>query len=72
MASDGHGELCGFSASTLLTPAAAVPSPFLTQSINQLRQQVQWAGLYQHKETGMIATFAKLQIGVGWAINPCR
>ena len=32
----------------------------------------EWAGMHYQQSTGMLATFAKLQIGVGWAINPCR
>lgn len=36
------------------------------------RAQVEWAGVHHQPQTGMIATFAKLSIGLGWAINPCR
>jgi hypothetical protein len=34
--------------------------------------QVEWAGIHNEAKSGMIATFAKLSIGFGWAINPCR
>lgn len=35
-------------------------------------EQVEWAGIHVQEPSGMIATFARLQIGVGWAMNPCR
>jgi hypothetical protein len=34
--------------------------------------QVGWAGIHNQAKSGMLATFAKLSIGFGWAINPCR